>query len=201
MGFLLAAASGAFACTNLAVLNLSAAKGAAGARITASGMGFSTAAPVVPVVLRWNGADGAELARVAPDRQGEFTASFDVPQAVPGYYVVVAVQRDAGGVDRYGTPARASYQILGPSEAPTTRVLPPSTTSTTRPRPSTTTTSAPTNTSTTTTAAPVAPVSLPTRPVAARQDRPDDLPAPAVAAGILLLTGAAVGLRVVRSRP
>jgi hypothetical protein len=57
--------------------------------------------------------DGAVLAEVTPDRAGNISATFTVPEGAPGYYVLVATQRDARGVDTYGTPARASYQILG----------------------------------------------------------------------------------------
>lgn len=108
------AASGAFACLDLATLNLSAISGTAGARITATGAGYSTTAPVLPVVLRWNGTEGPELARALPNAKGEISVQYTVPAGEPGYYVVVGVQRDAAGVDRYGTPSRASYQILGP---------------------------------------------------------------------------------------
>jgi hypothetical protein len=38
-----------------------------------------------------------------------------VPEGQAGYYVIVASQKDAEGADAYGTPARASFQILGPN--------------------------------------------------------------------------------------
>src|SRR5687767_14700903 len=107
-GVLLVAGSGAFACDGVALLHLSSSRGPAGARITVVGTGFS-AGSGVPVVLRWNGTIGEELARALPDAEGEITATFTVPPGGPGSYVVVAVQKDATGLDSRGTPARASY--------------------------------------------------------------------------------------------
>ena len=108
----------AWACTNLATLNLSAAAGKAGDTVTVTGSSFRVAkAPAVSdsVVLHWNGADGPVLASVVPDKAGNISATFSVPEGQPGYYVLVATQKDAKGVDAYGTPARASFQILGPN--------------------------------------------------------------------------------------
>jgi hypothetical protein len=113
------AGAAAFACTNLATLNLSSAAGKAGDTVTVTGSSFrvarSAAQTTHPVVLHWNGVDGAVLAEVMPDRAGNISATFTVPEGQPGYYVIVATQRDQNGVDMYGTPARASYQILGPN--------------------------------------------------------------------------------------
>jgi hypothetical protein len=108
----------AMACTNLATLNLSASSGSVGDTVTVTGSSFSVPkgdAPVVPVVLNWNGADGPVLAEAVPDGAGNINATFSVPEGQAGYYVIVASQKDAEGVDQYGTPARASYQILGPN--------------------------------------------------------------------------------------
>ncbi len=108
----------AFACTNLATLNLSSTAGKAGDVVTVTGSSFAVGrgdAPTFPVQLRWNGVDGMVLAETVPDRAGNISATFTVPEGAPGYYVLVATQRNAQGVDTYGTPARASYQILGPN--------------------------------------------------------------------------------------
>ncbi len=108
----------AFACTNLATLNLSSTAGKAGDVVTVTGSSFAVGrgdAPTLPVQLRWNGVDGVVLAEAFPDRAGNISATFTVPDGQPGYYVLVATQRDARGADTYGTPARASYQILGPN--------------------------------------------------------------------------------------
>ncbi len=113
------AGAAAFACTNLATLNLSSSAGKAGDVVTVTGSSFRVNARDVaasdPVVLHWNGVDGAVLAETKPDKAGNISATFTVPEGQPGYYVIVATQRDARGVDAYGTPARASYQILGPN--------------------------------------------------------------------------------------
>jgi hypothetical protein len=113
------AGAAAFACTNLATLNLSSAAGKSGDTVTVTGSSFNVnsqnVAASFPVVLKWNGVEGATLAQVQPDKAGNISATFTVPDGQPGYYVIVAVQRNAQGQDVYGTPARASYQILGPN--------------------------------------------------------------------------------------
>ena len=90
---------------------------AAGDQLTVTGSSFRVArsgqADPGAVVLRWNGVEGTELASVLPDRAGNISATFAIPEGQPGYYVIVATQKDAKGVDAYGTPARASFQILG----------------------------------------------------------------------------------------
>ncbi len=108
----------AFACTNLATLNLSTASGGVGDTVTVTGSSFRTATgdnPVMPVVMNWNGADGPVLAETTPDAAGNVSATFSVPEGQAGYYVIVASQTDDEGVAAYGTPARASFQILGPN--------------------------------------------------------------------------------------
>jgi hypothetical protein len=115
----------AFACTNLATLNLSNGSGPPGTQLTVTGSSFRVAkAPAVsnPVLLHWNGADGPVLAEVIPDSAGNISATFAIPEGQPGYYVIVATQRNAQGVDEYGTPARASFQILGPTGQPAVEV-------------------------------------------------------------------------------
>ncbi|MEX0658559.1 MAG: hypothetical protein WD080_05455 [Egibacteraceae bacterium] len=106
----------AFACTNLATLNLSAAAGQAGDSITVTGSSFSVPSEgeTPAVVMTWNGAEGEELASVTPDSAGNVSATFEIPDGQPGYYVIVASQMDEEGEPMYGTPARASFQILGP---------------------------------------------------------------------------------------
>ncbi len=104
----------AYACTNLATLNLSAATGKAGDTITVTGSSFRMPSGVeTGVQLRWNGTDGPVLAETRPDRVGNISAQVQIPQAAPDSYVIVAVLRDAKGADTSGTPARAQFQIVG----------------------------------------------------------------------------------------
>lgn len=113
VGMLLAVtAMVAYACTNLASLNLETSTGAAGDQLTVSGSSFG-AEP--EVVLHWNSVEGQELASVTPDQAGNITASITVPEDVqPGYYVVVATQTAEDGSQVFGGPARAAFQVLGP---------------------------------------------------------------------------------------
>ena len=141
----LASGSTAFGCGTLSELKLSSNRGPAGTRVTATGSGYVVGALLSdPVVLRWNGVDGPELARAAPDREGRITAAFTVPSGPIGYYVVVGVQRNAAGQDHFGTPSRASFELTAAGQGvnPTTRptvppatvaVLPTTTTTTTPP--------------------------------------------------------------------
>ena len=107
----------AYACTNLATLNLSTASGSVGDTVTVTGSSFRTPAKatdaVMPVSLSWTGAAGPVLAQTTPDAAGNISATFTVPEGQAGYYVILARQLDAKGVDAYGTPARAALQILG----------------------------------------------------------------------------------------
>lgn len=102
----------AYACTNLASLNLETATGAAGDRLDVTGSSFG-AEP--DVVLHWNSIEGQELATVTPDQAGNVTASIRIPSdAQPGYYVIVATQVGEDGSQVFGGPARAAFQVLGP---------------------------------------------------------------------------------------
>lgn len=113
VGFFLAAtAMIAYACTNIASLNLESSTGAAGDELAVTGSSFG-AEP--EVVLHWNSIDGAELASVVPDQAGNISTSITVPEGTqPGYYVVVATQTGEDGSQVFGGPARAAFQVLGP---------------------------------------------------------------------------------------
>ena len=119
-GSLAVFAAAAFACTNLATLNLSQAWGKPGDALTVTGSSFALAkeGPTSPVALHWNGVDGPVLVEAAPDAAGNISAGVTVPDGQPGFYVLVATQRNAEGEDEYGTPARASFQILGAGGQP-----------------------------------------------------------------------------------
>ena len=108
----------AFACTNLATLGTSATTGEAGTTVAVSGSSFAAAkegAAVSPVRIHWNGVGGPVLAELAPDARGSVSGTFGVPDAEPGHYVVVATQVDEKGEPQFGTPARAAFEIVGPS--------------------------------------------------------------------------------------
>ena len=109
-----ATAAVAYACTNLATLNLSQGSGAPGTSFTATGSSFT---PNAPVVFHWNSLTGPVLAKVNAGSSGAITATAKVPStALPGDYVVVATQT-VGGQPAFGTPARATFQVVGPSGA------------------------------------------------------------------------------------
>jgi hypothetical protein len=115
------AVSGAvsYACTNLATLNLSSNAGKSGDTITVTGSSYRMPTDTqTGVQIRWNGLDGPVLAEVRPDRTGNISATFTVPEAAPDNYVVLAVLKNGRGVDTSGTPARAQFQILGASGRP-----------------------------------------------------------------------------------
>ncbi len=119
----------AFACANLATLNLSATSGRPGATVTFTGASFTGARAsngfvATPVVVRWKDKDGPILAEVTPDRRGSISASFTVPDVTPGTYVILGIQETArrppdaspDAAPAYfaepGTPARASFEVV-----------------------------------------------------------------------------------------
>lgn len=113
---LLMSAVAAYACTNLATLNLSEGSGAAGADIDVTGSAFSTGDSAQPVEIRWGGTEGEVLATAEPDSTGAIETSVTIPEdAEPGYHVLVATQMQEGEEGElspaYGTPARASFLI------------------------------------------------------------------------------------------
>lgn len=131
-----------FACANLATLNLSNASGRPGATIALTGASFvvpraSTGLSPTPVVLRWQSEEGPVLAEAVPDRFGSISATFTVPEADPGTYVILGVQRTPRQVQgappgqapvyfpELGTPARASFEVLAPGARPALRAPAP----------------------------------------------------------------------------
>ncbi len=117
---LVALAATAYACTNMAQLNISSARGRPGDVITITGSSFGVVCvcgpsqPPTPVKIRWNGINGEVKAEMMPDKAGTLSAAFTVPDAKPGYYVIVATQRDdVYHIDAAGTPARATFEVLG----------------------------------------------------------------------------------------
>ncbi len=121
--FLLGAMA-AWACTNLATLNLSESAVSPGQSIDITGSSFSTAEKGGQAVqIHWNAANGPVLASVNPDPTGNVAAVKIPADAKPGYYVLVATQAEKGDDGKvsaaYGTPARASVVIgsVAPIEA------------------------------------------------------------------------------------
>jgi len=118
---ILALASAAFACTNLAALNLSSSSGQAGSQVTVTGSAFARAPKNTPVALHWNGLDGPVLATVTPDAAGAINATqITIPSdAKPGFYTIVATQTEiATGLSPWGLPTRAGFQVVGPGATP-----------------------------------------------------------------------------------
>lgn len=130
--------AGAAACANLATLSLSTGAARPGTTITFTGASFavpraSTGLSPTPVVVRWQGDEGPILAEAVPDRYGTISASFTVPEARPGTYIIIASQRTPRAVQgappeqppayvaEPGTPARASFEVLGADAVPVIR--------------------------------------------------------------------------------
>lgn len=111
-------AAAAFACTNLATLDISTPSAKAGTTVAMTGSSFAApeegAAPS-PVSIHWNKVDGPVLATLMPDATGTITGSFSPLETTPGHYVVIATQVDDEGENQFGTPARVAFEILGPS--------------------------------------------------------------------------------------
>src|SRR5260370_6913401 len=105
----------AWACTNLATLNLSNAAGQPGQSITVTGSSFKAVAsgPGAPVVLHWNAVAGPVLATVAPDATGNISAQVVIPQAEPGYYVLVATH-SVHAAPAYSPPPRPPFGLILP---------------------------------------------------------------------------------------
>ena len=92
-----------------------------GDKVTATGTSFGGGGcgcrprGVSPVEVHWNGRNGPVVAEANADTVGNISATFSVPDAKPGYYTIVATQRDLElNMDYYGTPAIASFEVLGP---------------------------------------------------------------------------------------
>jgi hypothetical protein len=131
----------AYACANLATLNLSTGSGRPGTTVTFTGVSFavpragSDVSPT-PVVVHWEWEEGPVIAEATPDRFGTISASFTVPEARPGTYIIVANQRTQRAVPgapadaapmlvaEPGTPARASFEVLAPGAIPVIRTTP-----------------------------------------------------------------------------
>lgn len=104
---LLGGAASAFACTNLALVNMSLPGAPPGATIDLTAAGFSGAVAGDPFTLHWGATNGPALATAPVDQAGNLSARFTVPDAAPGYYVIT--------IDPMGLKTR--FQVLSPSQA------------------------------------------------------------------------------------
>lgn len=112
LAIVLVGAMAAWACTNLATLNLSQSQGSAGESIDLTGSSFATAESGGKAVqVHFDGENGALLAKARPDRAGSIGADVKIPaSAQPGYHVIVATQSTKEG-PAFGTPARTSFLV------------------------------------------------------------------------------------------
>ncbi|MDQ6615221.1 MAG: hypothetical protein M3083_10845 [Actinomycetota bacterium] len=122
-GALIVAASAAFACTDLAVLNFNRPAAPPGAAITINGSSFSTAIANQPFEFHWNTPDGPLLARAYADQTGNISTTFTVPDAAPGYYLVWVSEPHASGQVKGGVQ-KARLQVLEPANATALPVKP-----------------------------------------------------------------------------
>ena len=123
----LAVASLAFACGRLATLKLDRASGRAGATVDAVGRNFNTNAAASPVALRFNSRNGRVLWEGRADQRGMVRATFTIPRARAGHYVIVATQEVAEGRPAAGTPGRAPLRVRGRTRSDSAvAALPPS---------------------------------------------------------------------------
>lgn len=108
----------AWACTALATLEVTPAAGVSGQKVNGQGYGFHggtfVGATPQPVQIRWKAMDGPVLASVLPTPSGNIKFDFTLPQGEPGYYTVIATQKDPSGKEIGGGPARATVALNNP---------------------------------------------------------------------------------------
>ncbi len=117
---LMLSAMTAWACTNLATLNLGEGSGPPGTSVDVTGSSFRAPAQGGQnVIIRWDAIDGPALARTPADATGSIAATVTIPaNAQPGYHVLIATQDEVDSETgetsvAYGTPARASFLVGG----------------------------------------------------------------------------------------
>lgn len=116
LGIPLAVVATAFACANLATMKLNRANATPGTQVSFVGRNFNSNAAASPVAVRWNGRSGPVLFEGRPTA-GKLRGTFTVPNAKPGYYIVVATQTGPNGRIASGTPGRAPLKIAGSSSS------------------------------------------------------------------------------------
>ena len=116
IGVPLAVVATAFACANLATVKLDRAGATAGTKVSFVGRNFNTSPAASPVQVRWNGRSGKVLYEGRPIGN-KVRGTFTVPDAAPGYYVIVATQLGPNGRIASGTPGRAPLKVRGTSSS------------------------------------------------------------------------------------
>lgn len=115
---LLGSMAAAWACTALATIEVKPSAGVSGQQVSGAGYGFhggTWAGPSPqPVEVRWQTANGPVLASVLPTPSGNVKFSFTLPDGAPGYYTVIASQKDPSGKQVNGGPARATIALNNP---------------------------------------------------------------------------------------
>jgi hypothetical protein len=110
----LALASVAWACGVLATVKLNTKVASPGQAVTATGKNYSAAAGASAVTLRLKNRSGPLLATTTPDASGRINTQFQLPGNLsPGWYVVLALQNNANGTPKSGTPGRTSFRVQG----------------------------------------------------------------------------------------
>lgn len=116
-GLMVVLGASAWACTNLATMNLDASHVQAGDTVQITGSSYKLVENGgQEVVVRWDGLDGEVLATTVPNSVGNIDVSITVPSAAePGPHVLLAtqeVERDSGElVAVHGTPSRVSLTV------------------------------------------------------------------------------------------
>lgn len=111
VGVPLSVVATAFACANLAALKLDHAGATPGTQVAFKGRNFNNNAAASAVQLRWNSRTGQILGEARAGAGGKIKGIFTVPQARPGWYIVVATQTGPNGRIASGTPGRAPLKI------------------------------------------------------------------------------------------
>lgn len=115
----LAVVATAFACGSLATLKLNRATATPGVEVAAVGGNFNSNPKASAVQLRFNGRNGRVLWEGRPAANGRFKASFTVPSAAAGQYIIVATQTGPDGRPAAGTPGRAPLKMVKKSRSST----------------------------------------------------------------------------------
>lgn len=104
-------ASAAYACASLATLSIDPERGRPGATITGKGGNYSSDPAASTVTLHFKSRSGPVLWEGRPSAERKIAFEFEVPDAAPGWYSVIAVQNKADGNPVAGTPGRSSLKV------------------------------------------------------------------------------------------